>query len=410
MGRKKEVNFEIFLRRAKEKHKDRFEYDRKYFVSMREKVGIICKEHGIFYTLPYQHLKGGWCRECNYQKTSKENSLGTEEFIKRSSKVHNNFYDYSKTVYKNNRTKVVIVCPLHGEFSQRPDGHLNGYGCPKCTPQKISKNSSLTQEKLIQRLEQRFPNQFDYSKVVFKSSKDPIILTCKKHGDFKTQITAPKKIKCKNCFKESRDKKRVEELLEKVEGIFNDRFTLLEIPKDTHTKFKIKCPTHGIFYKSLENLTNSVYGCNSCYKDKIDICKNNTFRYSKRSRFVKNRIDDSCFSSIRKFIYNKKAPPSWNSNFKFSPEDFYIKMRELFEDRMCWENYGGEDGWSIDHRVPLSKFKYESFDNPEFELAWCLDNLQPMWKKDNIRKSNKVGFADQEDIISRLHLIRRSSK
>lgn len=58
--------------------------------------------------------------------------LTTEEFIRRAREVHGDKYDYSKVVYVNNRTKVCIICPIHGEFWQIPFSHLQGRGCVKC--------------------------------------------------------------------------------------------------------------------------------------------------------------------------------------------------------------------------------------------------------------------------------------
>ena len=55
-----------------------------------------------------------------------------EEFIEKSRLVHGDKYDYSKVEYVNNRTKVIITCPLHGDFSQTPHQHLSGAGCSKC--------------------------------------------------------------------------------------------------------------------------------------------------------------------------------------------------------------------------------------------------------------------------------------
>lgn len=55
-----------------------------------------------------------------------------EEFVMKSTSVHNNFYNYSKVEYKDEKTPVTIICPVHGEFSQRPERHLAGKGCPKC--------------------------------------------------------------------------------------------------------------------------------------------------------------------------------------------------------------------------------------------------------------------------------------
>ena len=41
-------------------------------------------------------------------------------------------YDYSKVNYVNNRTDVIIICPIHGEFLQTPSDHFQGCGCSLC--------------------------------------------------------------------------------------------------------------------------------------------------------------------------------------------------------------------------------------------------------------------------------------
>ena len=62
---------------------------------------------------------------------------------KKGEKFHGHEFHYSKVEYKNNKTKVCIICPIHGEFWQRPNDHLNGYGCNKCGIIKTNlKNSS----------------------------------------------------------------------------------------------------------------------------------------------------------------------------------------------------------------------------------------------------------------------------
>ena len=65
-----------------------------------------------------------------------------EQFIEKARKVHGNKYDYSKVEYVNTNTKVCIICPIHGEFWQTPNSHLQGYGCKKCTYSSISKKSN----------------------------------------------------------------------------------------------------------------------------------------------------------------------------------------------------------------------------------------------------------------------------
>ena len=58
--------------------------------------------------------------------------ITTEIFINKAHSVHMNTYDYSIVNYVGCKINVIILCPKHGEFSQTPDKHLHGHGCPKC--------------------------------------------------------------------------------------------------------------------------------------------------------------------------------------------------------------------------------------------------------------------------------------
>lgn len=73
--------------------------------------------------------------------------LTTEEFIKRAREVHGDKYDYSKTEYVDTHTKVCIISPIHGEFWQTPNTHLNGNGCKKCKISHLENEIRLFLEK-----------------------------------------------------------------------------------------------------------------------------------------------------------------------------------------------------------------------------------------------------------------------
>ena len=80
--------------------------------------------------------------------TSKSNKkLTTEEFIARSKKVHGDKYDYSKSIYLGRDKKVCIICPKHGEFWQRADHHLSGFGYPHCSKSKMENNVCVELQK-----------------------------------------------------------------------------------------------------------------------------------------------------------------------------------------------------------------------------------------------------------------------
>lgn len=130
---------EQFIQQAKKIHGDRYDYSKVEYLGSHKKVCIICPEHGEFWQYPYNHLRGATCKKCQ--------SLNTEEWIELANKIHNNKYDYSQTIYKNTYTKVKIICPEHGEFWQRPDHHLSGFGCPHCSKSKMENNVCVELQK-----------------------------------------------------------------------------------------------------------------------------------------------------------------------------------------------------------------------------------------------------------------------
>ena len=69
--------------------------------------------------------------------------MTTEEFIQKAKAIHGDKYDYSKVEYVNSKTKVRIICPIHGEFWQVPSNHLRNHGCPKCAAAHVSEQISI---------------------------------------------------------------------------------------------------------------------------------------------------------------------------------------------------------------------------------------------------------------------------
>jgi len=148
-GRAK-LTIEEFIDKAKEIHGDKYDYSMVDYINNSTKVCIICPQHGEFWQTPREHLKGHGCFECGKVTFSQKKKLSTEEFISRSLKIHNGFYDYSKVDYKDYYTKVCIICPEHGEFWQTPYIHYAcGCGCPKC-----AKQQSKGEEEIVEFLQE----------------------------------------------------------------------------------------------------------------------------------------------------------------------------------------------------------------------------------------------------------------
>jgi hypothetical protein len=75
-----------------------------------------------------------------------------QQFLDRANKYHNNKYDYSLVYFKNNKSNIIIICPIHGNFSQRLKYHLEGHECPKCGLINRSNPNIPTKIKPIARL------------------------------------------------------------------------------------------------------------------------------------------------------------------------------------------------------------------------------------------------------------------
>ena len=168
------ITFEVFMKRSKEKHKDRYDYSKVEYKGSDIPVCIICPIHGEFWQKPKYHMMGNGCPIC--YGTPKSNR---EEFIKKAQAKYGNLYDYSKVEYKGNKEKVCIICHEHGEFWMSPNNHLRGHRCPKCygTPKK-----SL--EKYIRQAQEVHGNKYDYSKVIYRSTDTKVCIICPEHGEF----------------------------------------------------------------------------------------------------------------------------------------------------------------------------------------------------------------------------------
>jgi very-short-patch-repair endonuclease len=169
-----------FILKSILKHGKRYNYDSVKFVNTTTKVEIVCKKHGSFKQEPYMHYhRGQGCPTCFQDR----NGLTTEEYIYRAKKVHGEAYDYSKVKYKHNTKPIVIICKKHGEFKQLARSHVEGHGCNECF--LISNRSNKAE--FITKAIALHGNRYDYSKVVYRDSKQKVIVVCKQHGDFKLQ-------------------------------------------------------------------------------------------------------------------------------------------------------------------------------------------------------------------------------
>lgn len=173
-------NTKEFVEKAKQIHCNKYDYSKTEYNGAHIKVCIICPEHGEFWQTPANHLHKQGCPKCSAINGHNLQKNGKNKFIEIAKKVHGDKYDYSKVEYVNNKTKVCIICPEHGEFWQRPDKHCSSKrGCPECGGTK-----KLTLEKFIEQSNKKHCNVYNYSKVEYINTETKVCIICPEHGEF----------------------------------------------------------------------------------------------------------------------------------------------------------------------------------------------------------------------------------
>src|SRR5262245_56095018 len=88
-----------------------------------------------------------------------------EEFISQCREIHEDKYDYSETVYVNDRSKITVKClSCDLTFEQTANCHVKGRGCPDCGILKKAQSKSLTKAEFISRAnEAHGEGKYDYS-------------------------------------------------------------------------------------------------------------------------------------------------------------------------------------------------------------------------------------------------------
>ena len=217
----------------------------------------------------------------------------TEFFIERANKKHNNKYNYSKFVYINACSKSIIICPEHGEFSQTADSHIHGCGCPTCAKAtRTGRPVRVNTEKFIKESKNIHGDIFLYDKTEFKNSYTYVIITCKKHGDFK--IKPPTHLNgnggCKHCRVEN-STKTLEEFIIDANIKHNNKYDYSKFDYiKTDIKSIIICPKHGEFKQHANNHLQG-NGCPKCESSKGELAVMNWLEQNSVKYVCEHKFD-----------------------------------------------------------------------------------------------------------------------
>lgn len=282
-------------------------------------------------------------------------------FINKSNHIHNNKYDYSLIKYKNNRTKVQIICPEHGIFEQIPYNHSIGRGCNQCAidnkPQYKPKDNQI----FINECEKIHNNFYLYDKVLYKSNKIKIIVSCPEHGDFHItpshHLNGVRCTKCSNNYRYTNDY-----FIEKSNKIHNDKYDYSLVKYINNiTKIQIICPKHGIFNQIPKSHLKG-HGCQKCKISKgelkiKEILEQNNIKFETQKRFSECKYKKTLPFDF--YLTEQNILIEYDGEQHTKP----IYGNKNFMDTIRNDNI--KNNYCIDKNIQLIRIPYNDFNNIE---------------------------------------------
>lgn len=216
------------------------------------------------------------------------------DILTRFNLKHNSFYAYSIKEYKSITDKILIICPIHGEFTQTIANHFN-HGCYECAKIHLANIKRGNLNNYLAKCNVVHGFKYDYSKIIFNKLKDKVEIICPIHGSFSCSLDnhMNKKIGCKKCTKRKNGEKEFfEHVKRRKENYDYSKVNYI----NSSTSVEIICQKHGSFWQIPGNHINKNHICPQCsleqkslklmgslnnYLDKLNIYHNNKYDYSK---------------------------------------------------------------------------------------------------------------------------------
>ncbi len=217
------------------------------------------------------------------------------------------------------------------------------------------------------------------------------------------------KRRCKNCCQKklSAKEKTLKRKISNKKWIDNNKEKIKEYKKEYNKKHKELQKQYNLQYRQTQKYKENQKTYINRYLSKEETKeKRKEYRkiYSqrkptkevrrlwdkKRRNNPEIRLGQSVSSSMRSSLKVKnlsKNKRHWEDMIGYTVQELKKHLESLFQPGMNWSNYGK---WHIDHIIPKSFFRYKSTDDVEFRYCWSLDNLQPLWAKDNISKADRL--------------------
>lgn len=110
---------------------------------------------------------------------------------------------------------------------------------------------------------------------------------------------------------------------------------------------------------------------------------------------VEGKLNNIMRMTIKYSLDGNKNNVAWHSLVPYTTEELKTHLESQFKEGMNWDNHT-KFGWHIDHVRPITSFNITSPEDDEFKKCWSLENLQPLWWHENLKKQNKIYSKEVE--------------
>ena len=351
-----------FIQMAKKLHGNRYDYSKIEYKSNHSKVEIICPIHGLFLQKPSSHLRKLGCPKCGIEKASNSKKLNIIDVIIRAKKVHGNRYDYSNVNYVGAKTKIEIICPVHGSFFQFLFIHLNKSGCPKCANENAGNYKKLNTNEFIQMAKKLHgDSRYDYSKIEYKNSKIKVEIICPIHGSFFQTPNGHLQNKgcaiCANNVKSNND-----DFIYKSEFIHGgNKYSYEKINYiNAFKKVEMVCKKHGSFFQTPNNNLCGE-GCPKCMgsiskveKELLDFIKENC-----DGKIIENNKIEIKPYELDIYLPELKLAIEFNGLYwhseEYKPNNYHLNKTKLCKEKGIHLIQIFEDQWQFKKDIVKSR-------------------------------------------------------
>jgi len=345
---------EDFIKEAIIVHGEKYKYEKSIYINNSSKIIITCIIHGDFEQSRHNHVgKKHGCSECAEISRKISKSKPLDQFIIEAKEIHGDKYEYSKSVYTNNQTKLIIICKIHGDFLMIPSSHIyKKVGCPECSTKK-----KLNNEIFIKKAKEIHGDKYDYSELEYKNINSKVDIICNIHGKFQQlAISHLNKSGCSKCGKISCNQKNTftqEEFIQKANNLheYKYNYSKTEYIK-SNQKIIIIC-NKGHEFTQLPSYHLDGCGCTLCY----------------------NKSEGKLYKKLISIYPNLKIQfkASWCRNKTFLPFDFCLEEEKIIIEVDGNQHFKQVRNWSTPEKQQENdKFKMKCANENKYSIIRIL--------------------------------------